>query len=91
MTPPRTAYFRRPAMGTFFEAFLAGEDEEHLEAVAAALLDEVSRLERLLSRFDPAAEVARVNREAARRPVRMNADLWDVVSRCEQRRRTRRT
>jgi FAD:protein FMN transferase len=84
MTAFSTAYARRPAMGTFFEAFLAGDDREHLEAVAAAVLDEVSRLERLLSRFDPAAEVARVNREAGRRPVRVDADLWDILDQCKK-------
>ena len=74
-------------MGTFFEAFLAGDDADHLESVAAAVLDEVGRLERLLSRFDPAAEVARLNREAAQRPVRIDADLWDILCRCEAYRR----
>ena len=87
MTSLQTAYLRRPAMGTFFEAFLAGDDAEHLAAVAVAVLDEVSRLERLLSRFDPAAEVVRVNREAAGRPVRVDVDLWDILSRCEEYRR----
>ena len=87
MIPLTTAYSRRPAMGTFFEVFLAGDDEEHLEAVAAAVLDEVRRLERLLSRFDPASEIARINREAGRRPVRVDADLWDILCRCREYRR----
>ena len=82
-----TAYARRPAMGTFFEVFLAGDDDEHLLAVAAAVLDEVSRLERLLSRFDPAAEIVRINREAGRRPVRVDTELWDILCLCEHWRR----
>ncbi len=90
MTPHSTTFARRPAMGTFFEAFLAGDDAEHLESAAAAVLDEVSRLDRLLSRFYPAAEVARVNREAGRRPVRVDADLWDILYRSEEFRRTTR-
>src|SRR5436305_196695 len=49
---PVTTYARREAMGTSFEVFLAGDDEEHLAAVADAVLDEVVRVERLLSRFD---------------------------------------
>jgi hypothetical protein len=36
-----------------FEVFLRGDDAEHLEAVALAVLDEVRRLEKLLSRYDP--------------------------------------
>ena len=84
MAPFKTVHSRRPAMGTFFEVFLAGDDDEHLDAVAAAVLDEVGRLERLLSRFDPAAEVARINREAVGRPVRVDAEVWDILCACEQ-------
>src|SRR5438874_1037408 len=45
---PVTTHARRVAMGTVFEVFLAGDDEEHLGAVADAVLDEVVRVERLL-------------------------------------------
>ncbi|WP_435020442.1 FAD:protein FMN transferase [Tundrisphaera sp. TA3] len=69
----------RPAMATTFEAWLVGDDEEHLDAVAGAALDEIRRVERLLSRFDPAAEVARVNREAAARPVRVDRELLAIL------------
>jgi hypothetical protein len=60
-------------MGTFFEVFLAGDDGEHLEAVASAAPEEVARLERLLSRYDPFSEVTRLNREAGRRRHRLLA------------------
>src|SRR5437763_14639010 len=82
MTETRTAHARREAMGTFFEVFLAGDDDEHLLAVADAALDEVTRLERLLSRFDPASEIARVNREAAGRPVLVDYEVWDLLRAC---------
>jgi thiamine biosynthesis lipoprotein len=89
MSPLQTAYSRREAMGTFFEVFLAGADGEHLEAVASAALEEVARLERLLSGYDPFSEVTRLNREAGRRPMRVDADVWDLLCACEgYRRRT---
>jgi thiamine biosynthesis lipoprotein len=69
-------------MGTFFEAFLAGEDRAHLEAVTVALWDEVKRIERMLSRFDPASEIYRVNQLAATQPVKVSRELLAVLSDC---------
>lgn len=74
-----TVHARRPAMGTCFEVWLEGPDPEHLAAVAAAALDEVARLDRLLSRHDPTAEVARLNREAAHGPVRVDVELFAIL------------
>src|SRR5205823_5190090 len=77
-----TSYRRREAMGTYFEVFLAGDDEEHLDSVAEAVLDEVARIERLLSRFDPASEVSRINRLAGSRPVRVDFEVWGLLQAC---------
>ncbi|MEP7343200.1 MAG: FAD:protein FMN transferase [Acidobacteriota bacterium] len=72
------------AMGTRFEVLLAGDDEEHLEAVAVAAVEEILRLEGLLSRFDPRSEIARVNRFAGIRPVRVDRELFALLEKCEQ-------
>lgn len=72
------------AMGTRFEVLLGGEDEEHLEAVAIAVLEEIKRLDGVLSRFDPRSEIARVNREAYDRPVRVDWEVFALLERCEQ-------
>lgn len=73
-----------PAMATTFEVFLVGEDDEHLEAVAAACVDEVERIERLLSRFDPASEVSRLNREAPNKPVLVDVELCGILADCRR-------
>ena len=72
------------AMGTRFEIFLHGDDEEHLEAVAVVVLEEVVRLDGLLSRFDPRSEIARINREAANKPVRLDREVFALLLQCEQ-------
>src|SRR5262249_7434368 len=77
-----TAYGLRIAMGTAFEVFLAGDDEEHLGAVADAVLEEVVRVERLLSRFDPSSEIARINRLAGQHPVVVDFEVFAILKAC---------
>ncbi|HWC90668.1 MAG TPA: FAD:protein FMN transferase [Pirellulales bacterium] len=70
-------------MGSLFEAVLLGPDEENLDAVASAVREEVERVERLLSRFDPRSEISRINREAFRDAVRVDRDLIDLLDACK--------
>lgn len=74
----------REAMGTRFEVFLSGRDGDLLEAVAVAVLEEIGRLGDVLSRYDPRSEVSRVNREAARAPVRVDRQVFALLARCEE-------
>lgn len=74
--------FRRPAMATLFEAWLEGPDPFHLEAAGECLLEEVVRVERLLSRHDRAGELYRVNQEARSRPVRVCEELRQILVDC---------
>ena len=71
------------AMGTRFEVFLRGRDEEHLESVAVAALEEVVRLDGALSRFDPRSEVARINRDAVDGAVLVDREIFWLLERCE--------
>ncbi len=70
------------AMRTQFEAILVGDDPEHLGAVMTLVWEEIDRVERLLSRYDPAAEVYRVNRQAHQRPVKLSVELTSVLAEC---------
>lgn len=78
-------HLSRPAMATRFELWVVGDEPEQLEAVGTAALDEVLRVERLLSRFDPAAELARVNREAPAGRVLVDRELFAVLEDCLRR------
>jgi FAD:protein FMN transferase len=71
-------------MGTLFEIWLRGPDDEHLTAVAETALDEVARLDQLLSRFDARSEIARVNRCAAVEPVQVDVELFALLEQCQQ-------
>jgi len=39
-------------------------------------------VERMLSRFDPASEASRINREAAKGPVLVSFEMWSVLQVC---------
>jgi thiamine biosynthesis lipoprotein len=80
---PHLIQGRRAAMGTWFEVSLAGADPEHLAAVAESVLDEVERVERLLSRFDPRSEIARINREAGGRAVLVDREVLGILLTCQ--------
>lgn len=71
-------------MATRFEVILRGEDEQHLEAVAVAVCEEIQRLDGVLSRFHPGSEIARVNREAGQKAVRVDREIFALLMRCEQ-------
>jgi FAD:protein FMN transferase len=70
------------AMGTTFSIILYGIDREDMEATVFAAFDEVHRLEMLLSNYRSESEWSRVNREAARGPVPVSAELFKILSDC---------
>jgi thiamine biosynthesis lipoprotein len=49
-------------MATTLEIFVAGKDEAYAGQAARAAFDEIDRLERLFSRFDPSSEISRIGR-----------------------------
>jgi thiamine biosynthesis lipoprotein len=62
MTLPSVRRFSHQAMGTYFEIFIAGEDESYAGQAAQAAFREIDRLEGQFSRFDPASEIGRLSR-----------------------------
>ena len=72
------------AMGSSFSVVLYGTDRGQLEIAADRALDEVHRLDRLLSNYRPDSEWSRMNRDAADRPVRLSPELYDLLSACLQ-------
>jgi len=75
------------AMGTFFEAFLRGEDSAYLEDVAQSLWDELLRIERMLSRFDPVGEVYRLNSRGEIATHRVTRELFALLKACGESRK----
>jgi thiamine biosynthesis lipoprotein len=70
------------AMGSAYSLVLYGEDRGRLEAASEEAFEEVRRLDRMLSNYRPESEWSEVNRHAAERPVKVSAELFQLLSAC---------
>ncbi len=70
------------AMGTHlaYAAFTTPTlDAEHVRALFDAATAEIVRLEKLMTTWDPASEVSRVNAAAGKEPVAVSPETFDVI------------
>jgi FAD:protein FMN transferase len=72
------------AMGSTYSLVLYGEDRSRLEAASEDAFEEVRRLDRMLSNYRPESEWSEVNRHAAERPVKVSAELFQLLSACAE-------
>ena len=69
-------------MGSAFSVVLYGNDRDQMEEAANCALDEVQRLNHLLSIYRPASVWSEINRLAAQRPVAVSPEVFRLLSRC---------
>jgi len=72
----------RRLMGTFCEIEVYHPDAKYAKQAMAEALDEMQRVERLLSNYDPSSPLSMMNREASRSPFRVPAELYDFLKEC---------
>ena len=68
-------------MGTAIKVELWAEDRRAGESAAAAVMDEMHRVDRVMSPHKPASELSRINREAARQPVALSEEMVRLLDR----------
>lgn len=68
-----------PLMGTIAELAVVHRDERYAQRAMDAALAELQRIERTMTRFDPASEIGRANRLARRDGVAVGAETAHVV------------
>jgi thiamine biosynthesis lipoprotein len=78
-TEPPMHRTERYLMGTVWMVGISGGDEQAGAAASARALDEVARLEGVLSEWKPDSEISRVNAAAGVAPVRVGSDLMACV------------
>jgi FAD:protein FMN transferase len=72
----------RVVMGTTATVRACGADEPAMRAAVGEALDEVDRIDRLMSHYRPDSPLSRLNREAAHGPVAAPAELLDFLELC---------
>jgi FAD:protein FMN transferase len=78
----------RPAMGTRFEILMPTRHRRLVEHAHRAL-DEIRRLEELMTFFKPTSRISEINRDAFERPVVVEPELFELLRRgCELGRET---
>ena len=72
------------AMATRFEIALHGAPEATLRAGAEEALAEVTRLEAALGLYRPTSEISHINARAAREPVPISPEVFNLLERCQE-------
>jgi len=70
---------KRYAMGTVFEIVAYSDSAGRAASAIDQALDEVVRLDNVMSNFKPESDLSRMNREAHFHAVRIPADLYKVI------------
>lgn len=68
-------------MGTEVRVELWHEDAAAARAAIEAVMDEMHRIDSLMSPFKTDSELSRINREAAQRPVVISQEMFDLIAR----------
>lgn len=75
--PQLLQFHHEGVLGTSLDLQVLAADAEQGSAVESAILDEIERLRKILSTYDPASEISRVN--ATNAPVVCSQELLDVL------------
>jgi thiamine biosynthesis lipoprotein len=71
-------------MGCDFELRVAEEDETHAEVALQKGVEEIQRIEELLSEFRPSSETSIINANAFSQPVTVAHETHQLIKRCKE-------
>ena len=69
-------------MACTYTIVLYGRDSRQLPLIASAALDEVDRIDALMSHYKPESPLSQINRLAGKGPVRVEPELFRFLKRC---------
>ena len=83
---PRLARFEfaETHMGSEFKLVLYSTDEPAARRASRAAFDQIAKLDRIMSDYDPESELSRLGRAAGGPPVAVSPELFDILSRARQ-------
>jgi thiamine biosynthesis lipoprotein len=76
--------FQQPHMGTMFSITLYAPDEMKAREASDAAFTKVSDLDRTMSDYDPESELMQLCRKPFGQPVRVSAELFDVLQKSQR-------
>ena len=71
-------------MGSVFELIAVTKNERLANHFFQAGIDEIKRLEALLSEFQDTSEISQINQHAGIRPVEVSDEVYQLLTRCRQ-------
>lgn len=71
-------------MGNRFEISVISPDESVANAHIDAAVKEISRIEQLLTTYHPSSETSLINQNAGEKPVKVNREVFDLISRSKK-------
>jgi thiamine biosynthesis lipoprotein len=84
MIPSPVHRFSHQAMGSFFEVTIAGDEGSYAGQAAQAAFNEIDRIERLFSRFDPTSEISRIGRLRPGESLLIGFETFECLSLAER-------
>src|SRR2546423_2988074 len=68
-------------MGNRFEISIVSDNEQWAHACIDAAVEEISRIEQLLTTFKDDSQTSEINANAGQRPVKVNKEVFDLIER----------
>jgi len=72
----------RVSMACTYSIVVYGSELEQLRQIVNDALDEVDRIDRLMSHYKKESQLSRVNQQAAYKPVQIDSELFDFLEEC---------
>ncbi len=82
--PSATAKKSLLLMGCAFEVAASAQNETAAWQAVEAGINEITRIEKLISSWDPQSQTSEVNRMAGIRPVKVDKELYDLIYRAKK-------
>src|SRR3989338_9162017 len=74
----------RPLLGTFVEVSVGSDDQGEVNAAIDAAFAAIERVHQLMSFYDAASEVSKLNRLAVSRSVTVSDETYEVLNRAQE-------
>jgi thiamine biosynthesis lipoprotein len=68
-------------MGNRFEISVVAQDESWANEIIDAAVNEISRIEKLLTTFNEESQTSLINRNAGIKPVKVDSEVYDIIER----------